>query len=276
MKLSKNRQNDYNKNIGKRLEGNMKTTRVLVISFLLLVLLSGCVDITQELTINSDGSGSISIDQGISKSVLDMGGDQGSVFNDLKKLETDLRADSTFKNIRVEEYTQDEMVHYKLSADFTNLDAMIKAFGQANLGTPVSLEKLDNGNYRFRQEISPANLGGESMNANDQASKEMVKSLFKDRFWTLRITVPNIVSTNGQRNGNQVEWKIPLADLMTSSEASVMELEFSLKSGVNNLALYLLIGGGIFLLAALVLLIVILTRKKQPQGYYPPSPPYSY
>ncbi len=254
----------------------MKTTRVLVISFLLLVLLSGCVDITQELTINSDGSGSISIDQGISKSVLDMGGDQGSVFNDLKKLETDLRADSTFKNIRVEEYTQDEMVHYKLSADFTNLDAMIKAFGQANLGTPVSLEKLDNGNYRFRQEISPANLGGESMNANDQASKEMVKSLFKDRFWTLRITVPNIVSTNGQRNGNQVEWKIPLADLMTSSEASVMELEFSLKSGVNNLALYLLIGGGIFLLAALVLLIVILTRKKQPQGYYPPSPPYSY
>mgnify|MGYP001358384076 CR=1 FL=1 len=254
----------------------MKTIRVLAVALLLAALLAGCVDITQELVIRADGSGSISIDQGIAQSVFEMGGDQGSVFNDLKNLQAELSADTMFQNIRVDEYTQDEMVHFKLSADFTSLEAMIKAFEQANLGTPVTLEKLDNGNYRFSQVISPNNLGGESFNTEDQASMEMVKSLFQDRYWTLRIDVPRIVSTNGQRKGNQVEWKIPLADLMTSTEAYEMNLEFSLQGGSNSLALYLLIGGGVLLLAALVALIIILTRKKSAAQPYPPAPPNYY
>ena len=254
----------------------MKTIRVLLVSLILTVFLAGCVDITQELMIRADGSGSISIDQGISQSVLEMGGDQGSVFNDLKTLQAELTADTMFQNIRVEEYTQDEMVHFKLSADFSSLEAMIKAFEQANLGTPVTLEKMDNGNYRFSQVISPTNLGGESFNTEDQASMDMVKSLFKDRYWTLRIEVPRVITTNGQRNGNQVEWKIPLADLMTSTQAYEMNLEFSLQGGNNGLALYLLIGGGVLLLGALVALLIIVTRKKNPPVSYPPTPPNYY
>ncbi|NTV36404.1 MAG: hypothetical protein HGA53_05575, partial [Anaerolineaceae bacterium] len=255
----------------------MKKRIFLVFTVIFSVLvLSACFDMTQEYTINPDGTGKFMFDQGISNSIAQMGGDTATLFSDLQKVDQEISANEGFKNVKSEQYTKDDMTRFKVTGEFLSLEALTTTFNSMNTGTPVTFKKLENGNYAYQQTISPSSLGTDSLggSSSDPNSAEMLKSMFKDKFWTVRFTVPKIVNTNGKVQGasNTVEWKIPLADLMSGTEPIEMNLEFSLVGGGgSNSVLFILIGVGVALIA-LIVVVLIVARNKKPQPAYPPYP----
>ncbi|NTU75378.1 MAG: hypothetical protein HGA86_04585, partial [Anaerolineaceae bacterium] len=190
----------------------MKKRIFLVFTVIFSVLvLSACFDMTQEYTINPDGTGKFMFDQGISNSIAQMGGDTATLFSDLQKVDQEISANEGFKNVKSEQYTKDDMTRFKVTGEFLSLEALTTTFNSLNTGTPVTFKKLENGNYAYQQTISPSSLGTDSLggSSSDPNSAEMLKSMFKDKFWTVRFTVPKIVNTNSARMDSGPHRELP-------------------------------------------------------------------
>lgn len=244
----------------------MKIRRVLIIAGLMLMVfvLSGCLNITQEVWVNPDGSGKIKIDMGLGEVFFQMGGDEAS--NPLTEMKTDFEAQSGTKNLKVSEYTDDkaQMRHLVIEFETDNIQQyLLNNASQSSMGAPMTLEKLANGNYLLKQTISnpdPSSAGGEV----DQQTKDMMVEYFKDMYWKIIVHVPSVISTTGSQSGQTVEWKVPMADLFLENKVVDVSLEYSLTPAPSTgWVLYVVIGAVVVVLAIIVI-VLLSRRKKQP------------
>lgn len=234
---------------------------------LMSVLLSGCLSVLQEMWVNPDGSAKVSIDMGIATALLDMGGSDG---NPLDSFKAQYEGSDKYKNVTTRTYDEGDLRHIVVEFEVDSFEQFIANPGGStdqSLNTSMALTKLDNGNYKWSQSVA----GAGDNSTLDQSGKDSLKSMFKDKYWTTRIHVPQVVSTNGTNSGSVAEWKVPIADIMLDGKPVDMALEYSLTPGTPGWLLPVIIAA-VVLIAAVVVFLVLRRKKPAPALAYPQAP----
>ncbi len=261
-----------------------RTLYLMVVLLLTSLLLSGCFSVTQEMWVNTDGSAKISIDMGMSKSLLDMA---GSGSDPLAEFSNQFEGSGLYKDVTTRTYEEGDLKHIVVEFSVDSFEQYIANPGGStdqSLNTDISLTKLDNGNFKLVQTVAGTGGGLDTMDADTQ---KMMESMFKDKYWTTRIHVPSVVSTNGTNNGNVAEWKVPMSDMMLKNQPIEMSLEYSLTPGTPGWLLPVIIIAVVLIILAVVLFVLLRRRKAAPapvaaavqapqyppQGQYPQYPP---
>ncbi len=243
----------------------------------MLLLLSGCFQVTEEYWVNTDGSGKMHFEVGVSEALLSMGEsnpiDSSQIFS-----EQGLDSQNPYlKNIKTSENSADGMHFYVLDADITDFSKVSE--NGAESGFQIQVEKLANGNYLFKRTMDLATLNAAqadpSLDMGDENMADLVEAMFSDKYWVIRLHVNNVVNTNGtlDKEKQLVEWKVPLSQLMSGKETIEMTAEISMGPSIS---LYLLIGGGVLLLAIVGIVVWLFLKKRaQSKDQVPPPPPAS-
>lgn len=197
------------------------TKSCAAICLALAIGLTGCINVNQAVEINPDGSGSFSMDLGVSESLMAMAEASGQATGEKPSfgMEEDLVSDNPYvAEVHTNEYNEDGYKHYSVEADITDMNAFLSQMSETNeSGMTVSLEELDNGNIIFRQNIDIQQNGVSSDDSEmDALISGMVANAFQGNHWTVTLKVPNVVETNGTLDDETgvVTWSIPMTDLM--------------------------------------------------------------
>jgi hypothetical protein len=255
------------------------------LSLLALLALGGCINLKQELWLNADGSGKMTVDMGVSKSFLEVLSNSGtsdgrSPFQALKD-QYEGSADPLVKNLSPRQYTENEMEHYAVSFEVTDMRQYIEQQAARSQGgiADLSLKKLENGNLEFAQVLDP---GGQAAGLAG-LDLSQVGTLFKDQYWIVVLHASGAVRVDPtgsiQDDGATVEWKIPIAQLAASKTPIRLTAELKPQSaGLSGLDFSLV---AVLAAAALVVgLIIFLRRPRRPAEEddphpYAPYPPAS-
>lgn len=251
----------------------------LIVSILLAFLLSGCINITQSIEINADGSGKFSMDLGMSEMLLNMGEEfdeesEGGKFslNEMKE-DMELTSDNPYvTNVKVDEYNEEGYKHFSVEADISDMHAFLSDLqAEDNSGIKFTLQQKENGNMHFVQVIDLSEgVAGEDISEEEMSefSNLMVANAFQGNYWTLTLKLPNVVETNGEwdEETNTVTWSIPMADVLMDQEMYEMSAEYRPPSSGITPQYYLL--GGVVALAILAVLgyLIFRGRKNSEQG----------
>ncbi len=258
----------------------MKSKKALLFLVMgaMLLLLTGCFQVTEEYWVNADGSGKMHFEIGVSEALLSMGEsnpiDGSQIFSD-----EGLDAQNPYlKNIKTSENSNNGMHYYVMDADITDFNRVFESSSAQESGFQAKVEKLANGNYLFKRTMDLATL-----NAGQDASlgltdgtdmTNMVAAMFSDKFWIVRLHVDNVVNTNGtlDKENKLVEWKVPFSQVIGGKDTIEMTAEISMGSPI---LLYVAIGVGILLLVAVVVG-VLLVRRSRARNLVPPPPPANF
>lgn len=235
----------------------------LGLCLLALVLLAGCIDITVALDFRPNGSIRMVQDIALDKnfaSIISTGQGQGPKQAMEESVPELVRAGAS--NVSVTETERGEKRHYTLSLEAKNvevLQAVLEAMRrhESNAASPTSeqdpftLTRQPNGHLLFQQPLSEPKSESEDA-AFREMSGQMMASLFRDNSLTYRITAPRIVQHNGTAIPKGVEWKIPLADLMTGKVQGTLRAEIATGGGFSLAIWVAILAGGLVLVGIVV------------------------
>ncbi len=240
----------------------------------MLLLLTGCFQVTEEYWVNTDGSGKMHFELGVSEALLSMG-DSNPIDGSQLFTEEGLDAQNPYlKNVKTSENSNNGMHYYVIDADITDFSKVFES-ATAESGFQIQVEKLANGNYQFKRtmDLATMNAGQDaSLGLGDDADMtNMVAAMFSDKYWIVRLHVDNVVNTNGtlDKENKLVEWKVPFSQVIGGKDTIEMTAEISMGSPV---LLYVAVGVGILLLIAVVVG-VLLVKRARARNQAPPPPP---
>jgi hypothetical protein len=270
----------------------MKTiiSNLFILSIALLAfLVTGCIDLKQDIWINEDGSGKLVFDVGLTKqfkAMMDLGGGFGDLEAEtengedsdsnqfwkspekvIEKLKESKHViDAEFKELSDSKF---ERVIYTIElSDITKINQVMESSslssGVEELGgdassenNDLSITKTESGTFKLN-----AFMEGNKEESVDPAGDEfgMMQKMFEDSGMSIRVHAP-AVSHNGKKKGGAVLWKITLAD-MAAGKSLIANGEFrGGKSSGNSLLIV-----GVSVLGIIIILgIVVLFRKKNNQ-----------
>ena len=211
-----------------------------VLYFLMITTLTGCVDVTQKMTVESADKAVFQFEMSASAALLALALDQD-------KSEFCHPSHETRNDIDVltETFTEkgDRICRITATAP---LDTLVTAIQQRRLlpaQAPerakdvfdLSIEKQSDGVYRFVMSITGPKdaLPPESNPFANAALAMMLKSL-DGRSFSGSITAPKIVKTNARLSDDKktTTWSVPMADLMTKPGTKfVFDVTFEVPSG---------------------------------------------
>jgi hypothetical protein len=211
---------------------------------LVLLTLTGCFDLLQEVWLLPDGSGRVVVDVALPKPLLDLARAQGKdpleeLRAEARATEADLKKDPDVTKFELREYEQDGQQHlvYDLTVrDATRLGELQKramehsaaAKQQGQAGPSFRIERRGFGEYIFIQRFGepkeqPDTPNG-AKNPMEQAARDfgtqMARALLGNHFYVVRVHGQSISETNGTLNEKKdtVEWKYSLADLVNEAQ----------------------------------------------------------
>ena len=210
------------------------------ISLLLLALAgTGCFSMTQEIWINPDGTGRILFDVGFSDELLSMAKGSGedpaaSLRTDMEKTKKEMAADPTVSSVETSERSEGGMRHFVMDVHLRQMSGMksMKGLGGPHGETArtndIRVEELPNGNLLFagRYEVPQNTQLDELTREGDDPSRDamtrgMMGAFFADKYFTVRLHAPRIVSANGTLDAERrtVEWKTPVVQVIAPGAA---------------------------------------------------------
>lgn len=205
---------------------------VIALSFGALSALAGCLDVTEEIRVNGDGSGRLHVDLAVSDKVTALAalaGDKSPLPFNEADLRTALSSSDNIESFTVTTKQGDAMTHTVVEAvvkDFTRPLPRLQTSPTDGSATtealvPFTIRRLENKNLHFRHELSGVGNG----KAKNQAAGLVAGLALADRNLTVRL-YGNIVSANGNvaEDKRSVEWRIPLAQILAGT-AVLRELE---------------------------------------------------
>lgn len=217
----------------------------LILPFCLLLLLSinSCIDLTQNITINSDGSGNetsmitfdkefmdmitafaVSFDSTRRTEIIDSIYDNENFIDDMRE-DFDSIPGITLTNMSAQTNSDSSKTIY-FSYDFTNISAVQNLFDSRDASETMKsdISYTEQGdNLIFK--ITYSKPDDSSDDTTGTALKNEIGKLFKDDMYNTTVTFPYpVVSTNGQLEGNnKVTWNVPMESLYNLKESVVME-----------------------------------------------------
>lgn len=211
-----------------------------------IVLLGGCLDYEDHLTIESDGSAEHRVVMGQSLELESMFEDMAPSDADAEveespdDLSEDFRGDGvdivserTYTEKR--QNAQGEEVEYEFQEVVARYDSLNDSPYFADNTGEVEFEQTDNGHY-FRRTLRQDALGEEDQDPQEAAqSAQFINMLFPDAVLRFVVDMPDTVSSANlegapgsvepEVDGRRVVVEIPFVDAMMMTEDLVMEIE---------------------------------------------------
>ena len=271
----------------------MKRSRWIPQIALLLfaLLLSGCINIQQEYWLYEDGSAKVGMDIGMSEALLSMGANSGSgsttsPFEDLKSEYN--ASNPNIKNVTVREYTDKDLKHFEVTFEVPDFEEFLATESSKGSEFNITLTRNADKSMLFKQ-ITQLDAASETGGMDLDSMGEV----FKDMYWLVKVHVPQVISTNGEKLDNStVQWKIPMADIFAGKAPGELTMLYKPQGAIGGGGIF---GGtgsgganwGLWLIVGIVLLAIaagaayyFLVYRKRPApvsatfGAYPPVQGY--
>jgi hypothetical protein len=247
----------------------MKPNRkiLLTLAFLSLLVLSGCVNLVQEMRVNPDGSGALRFALGVESEVypeVQMAIPEGF---ELENLLSTLIRDENVTDVVQEEYQEGGRTYQSITLEVADFLLVFGEEGRRIGPLTVSLTREDDV-YRFEQviDLENSNLRIPGINLLDLSGAG----------YTVRLLVPQITDTNGRQDAaGESVWEVPLSELLQGGETIRLEAEYVLEPYEGffipweKLFPYIVIGFvGLGFLAVLVVIVVNTVGKRKEKRRY--------
>jgi len=228
---------------------------------LLLVALSvacvGCLELTQEVWVNSDGSGRMRLDIALPKELLEMAsetdGDNplAETLQEYERLKADPSQIPNLRSVDQSEYVEGEFHHFVMELEVGDVTLLAETMSQLQKRTAITdepgtgadelasqhemkLERIGRDRMMFVQTlVDDGQAGGASgldTEEMDAASKALLASMFAGKHFTVRLHAPKVTYTNGKVDeaAGTIEWRIPLTELMAQKGLQELRAEIEL------------------------------------------------
>lgn len=189
-----------------------KKKSFLMLSSLVLILtllLPGCITVTYETKINSDGSGQSIQDRAIDESFASML-ESSEALQGNKGIEDALKKNMP-KDAKYKKFTKDGKVHHQITFDFQDVDELnktnkkLKKISNVPIAVEAKLEKADFvvfANYKYTNEFSSGSKG-------DMKPEE--EQVAKASSITYKLTLPGTITkaeNTDEVDGSTATWHI--------------------------------------------------------------------
>ena len=205
----------------------MKKLR-LILGLATCLLLSGCYDLTEELWINSDGSGRMKFTIGLAENLVVMiesGGQSADFCENAIRDKGKLEANELITSLAISKKNEAGMLFCTIDIGVTDFRRFAKVRNIAIQGDydkyefPFVIQDLDEGRIRISQDFS--NLGRDDPEQSDlakisqQMAMAMMSPMLAGKYITVTVHAPMIESSNGEISADNktATWKKPLVDL---------------------------------------------------------------
>ena len=194
--------------------------------------LGGCMEFSEEIWINADGSGRVKVDIGLSQAIAAMamskGGGEGFCSPEEVSKEKHPNVVSQETQVR----NEGEMVHCVIDThvkdfrEIAEVQTMPMDDGDDKLDSVFVIEDLGDGVARFRHRMVPKEKKEEkkkeALKGTKEAMDAMMAKAFEGRYITITLHAPAIHSNQGGEvnpEGTTVSWKMPFYDLVANDRA---------------------------------------------------------
>ena len=231
---------------------------LLILSLTTLLLLSGCVNLVQEVAVREDGSGAVRVALGVEESSYDYAQELIPEGYELNNLVSSLSLDENAVGITEDHYEESGRVWDSVEVEFSD---MLAVFGEKRSFGPVTMRLTEaDGEYSFTEEIDVYNstLSIPGVHLMDLAGAG----------FTVRLDTPQIVRTSGvQETAGVSVWEVSVFDLVEEEDMITLTADYVLEPYVGNFIPWeklfpLLVMGflGTGILAILVIVVVNTTN----------------
>lgn len=197
-----------------------RTPLLILIALTALLLLSGCVNLVQEVTVHEDGSGAVRVALGVDASSYDYAQELIPEGYELSNILSSLSLDDYAAGTTAEHYEEGGIVWDSVEVTFSD---MLAVFGEKRSFGPVSLRLTEaDGEYTFTEEIDVAssNLSIPGIHLMDLAGAG----------FTVRLNAPQIVRTSGVQDAAGVSvWEVSVSDLVVEEDTVTLTADFVLE-----------------------------------------------
>jgi len=260
-------------------DGRIRATSQFVV-LVCVGFLAGCLDVSEDITVNPDGSGKLGVDIVVPEGLLAMGSRPGGsgetlpqrLRNEFETRKKEIGKDPAVTRLELREFTEAGLHHFIYEVevkDVLRLGDIVKGLAPEPQrlagdrapakGPDLKVDKLDNGNIVVTLSLNVPVPSAAETNAPAKMAQALAQAALAGKYLTVKIHGPRIVSSTGNvdKELKTTEWKIGLADLASGSPSvpTLLRAEIQPRRGSAAILLIPILG------IAVVLAIVLLRRK---------------
>jgi hypothetical protein len=199
----------------------MKRTKVLfLIPLIIALFLSGCVNLEETITINQDGSGSLSFAYGVETEVYPQFEEALPDGLQLEGLLASITQSDLVTDINQDRYEANGKIWQSMQVDVSDMASLLQE--ERRVGPIIlSVDEVEEG-FIFTQTIDLAlsNVSIPGINLMDLSSAG----------FAVNLNTPQIVDTNGkQREAGSAEWDISVSELVKEEGGIYLEADYILE-----------------------------------------------
>lgn len=207
----------------------MQKKVLAVLSLLIVLALSGCLEVSQQVWHNPDGSGKIVIEMALAEDMLTYMGYEGSpednreeILREMAFAPDDLPSDPNIRNASVDSFYDPDEGNFRIIMEIELFDLAKGWSDEGDIEVDIfDFTITDNfdGTYRFSQVIDPSSdLGAGGF---DQMSQMMFEPFFEGKLYTMELHVGDLIDADPQavydRSRGTITWEMPMLEMMTLS-----------------------------------------------------------
>jgi len=193
---------------------------LLLLLFINVFLLTGCVNLVQEVTVRQDGSGSLRFAVGVETSVYPQFQQAVPEGFQLENLFASLVLDETITDVEQTHYESGNRTWDAIEMQVGDMGAL---FAEERTFGPLTLDinpEGDQFNFEQRLDLAQSNLDIPGVNLLDLAGAG----------YSVRLITPQIISTNGLQEAAGVSlWEVSLSDLLQEGELVYLQANYVLE-----------------------------------------------
>ena len=240
----------------------MKRSRIISLSLAMicLVLLTGCVNLIQEMTVEEDGSGTMRFALGVETAAYPQFQDLVPEEMAFENLLANLILDENVTDVTQDTYESAGYTWQAIQMEVADFDLL---FGEETSFGPITLE-IDQQEEGFllmqTLDLEGSNMSIPGINLLDLSGAG----------YEVRLNTPHILSTNGlQEQAGTSVWEISLGDLLQGEDTIFLQAEYTLEpyEGVfipwETFFPYIVIGFVVAGLLAILVVIIVNTAVKR-------------
>ena len=234
----------------------MNVTRGLSL-LILSIACAGCLELTQEVWVNRDGSGRMRLDIALPQELLEMAAETDGVnplaesMAEYERLKAHPEEISNLRSVDHSEYVEGEFHHFVIELEVDDVTALPETMAQLQKRTAANAEQAEKADELASQhEMRLERIGRDRMifvqtlvddsqatdastsgtEEMDAAGKAFLASMFAGKHFTVRLHAPKVTATNGvmDETAGTTEWKIPLTELMAQEGLQELRAEIEL------------------------------------------------
>lgn len=247
------------------------------------MLLAGCVNIRQEIWVNADYTGKVSLEMSISEALITaanaIDGTIGTTLDPRTQADQDFGANQFVQNYSYQDYSDGTNHFYTTTFDIIDYKAFLETVNNDLMD--ITLSELENGNLGYSQMLV-YNTGVEEFTSSSEILKKAFEaakaSAMKNTSWQVTLHLPNVISTNGTQpeNVEGILWSYPMSTVASANPPLELKAEYRkpvIPTSISGAAWFPWTIGGVVVLIVGVALALILTsaarRRKASTGSAP-------